>query len=170
MVIGGLISATLLTLFVLPGALRVVRPGPRRRERIGRTGPESCGMIVRGIATALLLNFACQISPAAAHGGAATAAPHGTPSISISCRRAHYPGGSSGCPCRLLPHSYSLPQMAGGSAAALSLSRPAPGFTHVTAHRIAQPPKATFVTRGQSFPVTRPKPGCRLQINFLLHW
>ena len=39
--------------------------------------------------------------------------------------RAHYPGGSSGCACRLLPSSYSLPQLAGGSASALSLSRPA---------------------------------------------
>src|SRR6202158_4355158 len=39
--------------------------------------------------------------------------------------RAHYPGGSSGCACRLLPHACSLPQMAGGSASALSLSRPA---------------------------------------------
>jgi len=39
--------------------------------------------------------------------------------------RAHYPGGSRGCACRLLPRSYSLPQMAGGSASALSLSRPA---------------------------------------------
>src|ERR1700731_3887338 len=39
--------------------------------------------------------------------------------------RAHYPGGSSGCSCRLLPRSRGLPQMAGGSASALSLSRPA---------------------------------------------
>ena len=39
--------------------------------------------------------------------------------------RAHYPGGSSGCACRLLPRSRGLPQMAGGSASALSLSRPA---------------------------------------------
>jgi hypothetical protein len=39
--------------------------------------------------------------------------------------RAHYPGGSSGCACRLLPRSCGLPQMAGGSASALSLSRPA---------------------------------------------
>ena len=39
--------------------------------------------------------------------------------------RAHYPGGSNGCACRLLPRSRSLPQMAGGSASALSLSRPA---------------------------------------------
>src|SRR5262249_5617192 len=38
---------------------------------------------------------------------------------------AHYPGGSSGCACRLLPRSCSIPQMAGGSASALSLSRPA---------------------------------------------
>jgi hypothetical protein len=39
--------------------------------------------------------------------------------------RAHYPGGLSGCARRLLPHSRGLPQMAGGSASALSLSRPA---------------------------------------------
>ena len=39
--------------------------------------------------------------------------------------RAHYLGGSSGYSCRLLPRSCSLPQMAGGSASALSLSRPA---------------------------------------------
>ena len=32
---------------------------------------------------------------------------------------AHYPGGSSGCSCRLLPRSRGLPQMAGGSASAL---------------------------------------------------
>src|SRR5450755_3989805 len=39
--------------------------------------------------------------------------------------RAHYPGGSSGCSYRFLPRSCSLPQMAGGSASALTLSRPA---------------------------------------------
>src|SRR5262245_26279850 len=66
----------------------------------------------------------------------ATLASNGSPPITRttfpSCRRrashdgrAHYPGGSSGCSCRLLPHSCCLPQMAGGSASALSLSRPA---------------------------------------------
>ena len=45
--------------------------------------------------------------------------------ITFPTCRAHYPGGSSGCSCRLLPRSCSLPQMAGGSASALSLSRPA---------------------------------------------
>ncbi len=59
---------------------------------------------------------------------AAALARDGSPPITRttfpSCR-AHYPGGSSGCACRLLPRSYSLPQMAGGSASALSLSRPA---------------------------------------------
>src|ERR1019366_5413452 len=39
--------------------------------------------------------------------------------------RAHYPGGSRGCACRLLPHTCGLPQMTGGSASALELSRPA---------------------------------------------
>ena len=39
--------------------------------------------------------------------------------------RAHYPGGSRGCACRLLPHACGLPQMTGGSASAFELSRPA---------------------------------------------
>src|SRR5436190_10482599 len=47
------------------------------------------------------------------------------PRTTFPTYRAYYPGGSSGCSCRLLPRSYSLPQMAGGSASALSLSRPA---------------------------------------------
>src|SRR6266851_396789 len=58
---------------------------------------------------------------------AATLALDGPPPITrtFPTCRAHYPGGSSGCACRLLPRSCSLPQMAGGSASALSLSRPA---------------------------------------------
>ncbi len=59
---------------------------------------------------------------------AATLALDGSPPITrttFPTCRAHYPGGSSGCACRLLPRSCSLPQMAGGSAPALSLSRPA---------------------------------------------
>ena len=59
---------------------------------------------------------------------AATLANDGSPPITrttFPTCRAHYPGGSSGCACRLLPRSCSLPQMAGGSASALSLSRPA---------------------------------------------
>jgi len=59
---------------------------------------------------------------------AATLALDGSPPITrttFPTCRAHYPGGSNGCACRLLPRSYSLPQMAGGSASALSLSRPA---------------------------------------------
>ena len=59
---------------------------------------------------------------------AATLTQDGSPPITrttFPTCRAHYPGGSSGCACRLLPRSCSLPQMAGGSASALSLSRPA---------------------------------------------
>jgi hypothetical protein len=59
---------------------------------------------------------------------AATLARDGPPPITrttFPTCRAHYPGGSSGCARRLLPHSRGLPQMAGGSASALSLSRPA---------------------------------------------
>src|SRR5262250_2760889 len=59
---------------------------------------------------------------------AATLACDGPPPITrttLPTCRAHYPGGSSGCARRLLPRSRGLPQMAGGSASALSLSRPA---------------------------------------------
>jgi hypothetical protein len=59
---------------------------------------------------------------------AATLALDGSPPITrttFPTCRAHYPGRSSGCTCRLLPRSHGLPQMAGGSASALSLSRPA---------------------------------------------
>src|ERR1019366_6606761 len=59
---------------------------------------------------------------------AATLALDGAPPITrttFPTCRAHYPGGSNGCTCRLLPRSCSLPQMAGGSASALSLSGPA---------------------------------------------
>ena len=58
----------------------------------------------------------------------ATLARDGSPPITrttFPTCRAHYPGRSSGCACRLLPRSRGLPQMAGGSASALSLSRPA---------------------------------------------
>ncbi len=56
--------------------------------------------------------------------GVATSDQSGSPPITritFPTCRAHYPGGSSGCSCRLLPRSCSLPQMAGGSASALSL-------------------------------------------------
>ena len=83
---------------------------------------------------------------------AATLALDGPPPITqttFPTCRAHYPGGSSGRACRLLPRSCSLPQMAGGSASALSLSRPARASLVLTARRIAQLPTATFVTRLQ---------------------
>src|SRR5947207_11130454 len=58
---------------------------------------------------------------------AATLAHDGSPPITrttFPTCRAHYPGGSSGCSCRLLPRSCSLPPLTGGSASALALSRP----------------------------------------------
>src|SRR5258708_6702197 len=59
---------------------------------------------------------------------AATLALDGSPPITrttFPTCRAHYPGGSSGCACRLLPRSCCLPLLTGGSASALGLSRPA---------------------------------------------
>ena len=58
---------------------------------------------------------------------AATLAHDGSPPITrttFPTCRAHYPGGSSGCSCRLLPRSCCLPPLTGGSASALALSRP----------------------------------------------
>ena len=45
--------------------------------------------------------------------------------ITLPACRAHYPGGPDGCSCRSLPHPCCLPRIAGGSASASSLSRPA---------------------------------------------
>ena len=58
----------------------------------------------------------------------ATLAHDGSPPITritFPTCRAQYPGGSSGCACRFLPHSCSLPNWVGWSASALSLSGPA---------------------------------------------
>src|ERR1700738_467802 len=83
---------------------------------------------------------------------AATLACDGSPPITrttFPTCRAHYPGGSSGCACRLLPRSRGLPQMAGGSASALSLSRPAQASLALRPAGSLSRPKATFVTRLQ---------------------
>ena len=83
---------------------------------------------------------------------AATLVPRGSPPITrttLPTCRAHYPGGSSGCACRLLPRSCSLPQMAGGSASALSLSRPAQASLTLRPAGSLSRPQATFVTRLQ---------------------
>jgi len=83
---------------------------------------------------------------------AATLARDGSPPITrttFPTCRAHYPGGSGGCTCRLLPRSYSLPQMAGGSASALSLSRPAQALLTLRPAGLLNRLKAAFVTRLQ---------------------
>jgi hypothetical protein len=49
----------------------------------------------------------------------------------------------------IAPHPWGRPRFAGGSASA-SLLEACSDLTRVTAHRIAQPPKAAFVTRLQS--------------------
>jgi hypothetical protein len=69
--------------------------------------------------------------------------------ITFPTCRAHYPGRSSGCSCRLLPRSRGLPQMAGRSASALSLSRPARALLTLRPAGSLSHPGATFVTRLQ---------------------
>jgi hypothetical protein len=77
---------------------------------------------------------------------AATLTQDGSPPITritFPTCRAHC--GSSGCACRLLPRSCSLPH---GRRVGIRIVtfEACSGFTRVTAHRIPQPPKATFVT------------------------
>src|SRR6202030_4298804 len=98
---------------------------------------------------------------------AATLATNGSPPITrttIPACRAHYPGGSRGCACRLLPHACSLPQMAGGSASALSLSRPAQALLTLRPTRSLSHPRRPL-SRGSS-PASYPaKPLVSYQIN-----
>jgi hypothetical protein len=83
---------------------------------------------------------------------AATLARDGPPPITrttFPTCRAHYPGGSSGCARRLLPRSRGLPQRAGGSASALSLSRPAQASLTLRPAGLLNRLEAAFVTRLQ---------------------
>jgi hypothetical protein len=92
--------------------------------------------------------------PPASDVEAATLAYDGPPPITrttLPTCRAHYPGGSSGCACRLLPRSCSLPPCLGGSASALSLSRPARASHSFRPVGSLSRPKATFVTRLRPF-------------------
>jgi hypothetical protein len=92
--------------------------------------------------------------PPASDVEAATLAYDGPPPITrttLPTCRAHYPGGSSGCACRLLPRSCGLPPYLGGSASALSLSRPARASHSFRPAGSLSRPKATFVTRLRPF-------------------
>src|SRR5215813_8682903 len=101
-------------------------PSPRYlRKRTRSQGP-----LLRRHYPASTLQRPCPTPAEAATRGdveAATLAYNGSPltTTTLPTCCAHYPGGSSRCACRLLPYLCSLPQMAGGSASALSLSRPA---------------------------------------------
>src|SRR5262245_48981932 len=59
------------------------------------------------------------------------------------------PADRAGARVDLLPHSRGLPKMAGGSASALSLSRPAQASLTLRPAGSLSRPKATFVTRLQ---------------------
>ena len=82
----------------------------------------------------------------------ATLADHGSPPITrttFPTCRAHYPGGSSGCSCRLLPTLVgAFPKWQEGQHPHCHF-RGLHRLHSVTARRIAQPPKVTFVTRLQ---------------------
>jgi hypothetical protein len=97
---------------------------------------------------------------------AATLALDGSPPITrtiFPACRAHYPGGSNGCACRLLPRSHGLPQMAGGPASALSLSRPAQASLALRPARSLSRPRA--MSRGSSPAGCPAEPLVSYQIN-----
>jgi len=82
----------------------------------------------------------------------ATLADDGSPPITrttFPTCRAHYPSGSSGCACRLLPTPVgAFPKWQEGQHPHCHF-RGLHRLHSVTARRIAQPPKVTFVTRLQ---------------------
>src|SRR6266478_3247974 len=118
-------------LFRVPRGEASRRAGCRRSARHLRKRTRSQGPSLRRHYPASTLLRPCPtpaMTVACRDVEAATLARDGSPPITrttFPTCRAHYPGGSSGCSCRLLPRSRGLPQMAGGSASALSLSRPA---------------------------------------------
>jgi hypothetical protein len=152
-------------------------PSPLRlRKRTGSQGP----LLRRHYPASLLIRPCPTPARAVAYRDveAATLAHDGSPPITrTTCPtcRAHYPGGSRGCACRLLPHACSLPQMAGGSASALSLSRPARLHTRYgPSDRSAV--QDDLCREAPAQPVTRPNrsPATRSIDNslggFFLHW
>jgi hypothetical protein len=65
--------------------------------------------------------------------------------------RAHYPGGSSGCACRLPPRSRGNGRRVGIRIVTFEACS---GFTHVTARRIAQPPTGDLCHEAPTHAVT----------------
>ena len=89
---------------------------------------------------------------------AATLTPNGSPPITrttFPTCRAHYPGGSSGCACRLLPR-ITRPSPNGRRVGIRIVTFEAcSGFTRVTARRIAQPPIGDLCHEAPTHAVTR---------------
>src|SRR5262249_14016561 len=87
---------------------------------------------------------------------AATLAPAGSPPITrITFPAAPTPADRAGAHVDCFHASRGLPQMAGGSASALSLSRPAQASLTLRPAGLLSRPKATFVTRLRTHAVTR---------------
>jgi hypothetical protein len=89
---------------------------------------------------------------------AAALTPNGSPPITrttFPTCRAHYPGGSSGCSCRLLsPLTRPSPSSRRVGVRIVTFEA-CSGFTHVTARRIAQPPRGDLCHEAPARAVTR---------------
>jgi hypothetical protein len=67
--------------------------------------------------------------------------------VALSTCRAHYPGGSERVHMTgFLPRSMQPSPLHRRVGIRIATFEACSGFTHVTARRLAQPPKATFVT------------------------
>ena len=84
--------------------------------------------------------------------------------ITFPACRAHYPGGSNGCACRLLPRPRGLPRFTGGSASATSLSRPAQASLTLRPARLLNRPRRPL-SRGSDPDDCSSKPLVSYQIN-----
>src|SRR5690606_19555518 len=86
------------------------------------------------------------------------------------------PADRDGCMCRLLPHLTRPSPLFGRVGIRIITFEACSGFTHVTAHWLAQPPKAAFVAglRPVQLPKTNRLPATRSIDNSLggtyLHW
>ena len=124
--------------------LRIQRPSSGRRRDFNP--PDSCAAqrTLRPRPTPVVTAACCDVE-------AATLVINGSPPITrttLPTCRAYYPGGSNGCASIASPVIQPSPN---GRRVGIRIVtfEACSGFTHVTAHRIAQPPKATFVTRLQ---------------------
>jgi hypothetical protein len=134
---------------VFPGSspITFTSPSSKAHQKSGSFAPPA----LPGLTAHTTLSDSRQSRRLVSNVEAATLAYDGPPPITrttFPTCRAHYPGGSSGCSCRLLPRSCSLPHIPRRVGIRIVTFEACSGFTRVTARRIAQPPLRRPLSRG----------------------